>query len=254
MDLTSSIHHQRQEDLSICGFCGKKFNFLSKKKFIEGKLLHSNCDRLYRESQKNTRPKGECQLCGKKLTWLGGKINYEGYFFHFDCLPKWRKQQVVSEINSEIETTINFKIPTVVFIKHPGSKEENPMGDVYFTNKGLYFVQRGSAPAQSKAPGLLFGIVGEIVSNADHAAKVDLARQNLKPSWGVTSSFQFVKTIEAAMDIWKFPRDAIVGIEACYVGFELETLDTKVEFELPKKKDSFLVFKDEIYKYLNPGN
>jgi hypothetical protein len=250
MSETSSSQHKNQSEPKVCDHCGKNFNLLSENTFIEGKWLHTNCVRLMREKQPGTIPDGECQLCSKPFTWYGGKDKYEGYYLHPNCLPEWRKKQAIAEILTKPEVKIHFSMPSVILNEHASSRQEKPIGDLYFTSRGLFFNQRGIAPAGTQVPNLLLGMVGQIIANTDQANKVEKARQAMQPESEATTAEELSHRLETVKDVRMFRSDSIVDITDSYEGFKLQTRNASVEIELVKKKETYQVFEDRIKQYL----
>jgi hypothetical protein len=254
MSETFSSQYKNQSEPKVCDHCGKNFNLLSENTFLEGKWLHLNCVRLIREKLPGTKPDGECQLCSKPFTWYGGKDKFEGYYLHPNCLPEWRKKQAIAEILTKPEAKILLRMPSVILNERASSRQEKPIGNLYFTSRGLFFFQRGIAPAGTQVPNLLLGMVGQIIANTDHANKVEKARQAIQSEEEAATAEELAKQLEAAKDVRMFRSDSVVDITDSYEGLKLKTRNTSVGFELVKKKETFQIFEDRIKQYLANSN
>ncbi len=163
-----------------------------------------------------------------------------------------RKSKVISDLFSGPSPTIYFKIPSVICALPPWastSQGKELAGDLFFTDKGIVFVQLADLNPPSEIGGMLFGAIGGLITGSVHVARRKKALSEARTQ--IPEAGDLRQSIEKGVDALFIPRGTISGIRYTWAfGFQVNTAGKWQQFLLERGKKTYQEYQSRIEKYL----
>jgi hypothetical protein len=163
-----------------------------------------------------------------------------------------RKSKAISELFSGPPPIVHFKIPSVICALPPWastSEGKELAGDLFFTDKGIIFVQLADLKPPSETGGRLFGAIGGLITGSVHVARRKKALSEARAQIPEASDLR--QTIEEGGDALFIPRGTISRIRYTWAfGFQVNTAGEWQQFLLERGKKTYHEYQSQIEKYL----